>query len=200
MKDLEQRAEINIEKRVSITETFRINTIIILVSLALVLRAVLNYTPPIIPLKVGDTAPEFSLKLKNGSDLRFSPLSTFVSQDGSKQEKGEPTVLFFYANWCPCSNASAPFLKQASEEFTNEGVNFIGIGFQDSESDLNKFIEKYNLRFLAGVDKQQEIARSYGVSTPPTTIFINKEGKIDSIFVGKIKKYEDISERIKKII
>jgi peroxiredoxin len=174
-------------KRVSVTESFRINKIIILIAVALILRAILNYSPPITPLKVGDRAPAFSLNLKDGTALN------------SNNIKGNPTVIFFYANWCPCSNLSAPYIKQSFEEFNAKGVAFIGIGFQDKESDLIKFIERYKFQFPSGADKGHEIARSYGVATPPTTIFINKEGKIDSIFVGKIKKYEDVAERIRKI-
>jgi len=186
---LENRVDtVSIEvKKVSITESFHINKIIILISIALILRAILNYTPPITPLKVGDRAPAFSLNFKEGTALDFNGI------------KGNPTVLFFYANWCPCSHLSAPLIKQAFEEFYVKGVNFIGIGFQDKEADLMKFIERHKLKFPSGADKKQEIAGSYGVSTPPTTIFINREGKITSIFVGKIKKYEEISERIRKI-
>ncbi|MBI3599942.1 MAG: TlpA family protein disulfide reductase [Nitrospinae bacterium] len=176
-----------VNKGVSATESFHINKIIILISIALILRAILNYTPPITPLKVGDSAPAFLLNLKDGTVLNFNSI------------KGNPTVIFFYANWCPCSNLSAPFIKQAFEEFGHKGVNFISIGFQDKETDLMKFIERHKLQFPSGADKEQEIAGSYGVSTPPTTIFINREGKITSIFVGKIKKYEDVAERIRKI-
>lgn len=185
----------SIERGASISESFQINKIIILVAVALVLRGILNYTPPITPLRTGDKAPNFSLKLVNGTIFNFSPDHMHHHQGLSAD--GKPLVMFFYANWCPCSNASAQFLKQAYEEFS--GVDLIGIGIQDNETDLSNFLEKHKLKFPAGFDLKQEIARSYGVTTTPTTIFINKEAKIDSIFVGKIKKYEEVSERIEKI-
>jgi peroxiredoxin len=185
----------SIERGASIIESFQINKIIILVAVALVLRGILNYTPPITPLKVGDNAPDFSLKLTDGATFSYSPHHAHHHEGSGASEK--PMVMFFYANWCPCSNASAQFLKQSSEEFG--GVNFVGIGIQDNETDLSKFLEKHNIKFPAGFDLKQEVARSYGVATTPTTIFVNREGKIDSIFVGKIKKYEDILERIEKI-
>ncbi|MBI3584334.1 MAG: redoxin domain-containing protein [Nitrospinae bacterium] len=196
LKDLEEKVDTSIERGATISESFQINKIIILVAVALVLRGILNYTPPITPLKVGDKAPNFSLKLVDGTTFNFSPHHAH-HHEGSGAD-GKPMVMFFYANWCPCSNASAQFLKQASEEFS--GVSLIGIGIQDNEIDLSKFLEKHKLKFPAGFDLKQEIARSYGVTTTPTTIFINKEGKIDSIFVGKLKKYEEISERIQKLI
>ena len=187
--ELEKRLETKvIDRGVSIYGSFDANKIILLISIALILRAILNYTPPITPLKVGDSAPLFLLKVKDGTTLNSDIL------------RGKPAVLFFYANWCPCSNQSAQFLKQAFEEFNTKGVSFIAIGFQDNETDLNKFTERHKLQFPSGVDKRQEIARSYGVSTPPTTIFINREGKINSIFVGKIKVYDTILERISKIL
>ena len=186
----------SIERGAPISESFQINKIIILVAVVLVLRGILNYTPPITPLKLGDNAPDFSLKLVDGTTFSFSPHSAH-HHEGSGAD-GRSMVMFFYANWCPCSNASAQFLKQASEEFS--GVTLIGIGIQDNEIDLSKFLEKHKLKFPAGFDLKQEIARSYGVSTTPTTIFIDKNGKIDSIFVGKIKKYEEVSERVRKIL
>jgi len=196
VKDLEQKVDTSIERGAPISESFQINKIIILVAVALVLRGILNYTPPITPLKVGDKAPNFSLKLVDGTTFNFTPHHAHHHE--SSGADGKPMVMFFYANWCPCSNASAQFLKQAFEEFSE--VALIGIGIQDNETDLSKFLEKHNLKFPAGFDLKQEIARRYGVTTTPTTIFIHKEGKIDSIFVGKIKKYEEVSERVRKIL
>jgi len=198
VKDLEEKVDTSIERGASITESFKINKIILLVAAALVLRGFFNYSPPITPLKVGDNAPEFSLKLRDGKTFNFSVASQSHHHEGAGAGNLKPTVIFFYANWCPCSNASAQFLKQASEKFN--GAAFVGIGIQDNETDLNTFINNHKLEFPAGFDLKQEIARSYGVSTTPTTIFINKNGKIDSIFVGKIKKYDEISERVRKIL
>jgi peroxiredoxin len=191
-----EKVDPSIERGVLITESFQINKIIFLIAIALVLKAILNYTPPLIPLKVGDKAPAFSLKLREGTIFDFSPSHASHSITGG----GKPMVIFFYANWCPCSNHSAPLLKQAFEEFSSSGVSFIGIGIQDKEEELNGFIERHKLHFNTGFDIKQEIARSFGVATTPTTIFVNKEGKIDSIFVGKIKKYDDISERVRKTL
>ncbi len=166
---------------------FRLNLLIPLAAVALILKALLDYNPPATTLKVGDTAPDFTIKTVGGKSVGLSDL------------KGNPSVLFFYAGWCPCSNESAHQLNMAYRDFAKKGVNFVGIGFQDKKNSLSEFAVKHNIPFPVGFDLDQSVARNFGVSTPPTTIFLSGDGKVLSIFVGKIKKYGELLKEIETL-
>lgn len=137
--------------------------------------------------QVGASAPAFTLNLVSGGSLT---LDSF---------KGKPLVITFMASWCPCSNESAPVFKEAYGKYNQKGVEFLMIGIQDSELKFKKFVEKKQFPFPAGFDKGDKIARLYGVNAPPTTFFINRDGKIARAFYGKLVEIEKLSAWIEEI-
>lgn len=139
-------------------------------------------------IRIGEAAPAFTLELLDG---RTVTLDTF---------KGKPLVLITMASWCPCSHESAPVFKDVYEIYHPKGVEFLMLGIQDSEKKFEKFVKKKGFPFPAGFDKGDRIARLYGVSAPPTTFFIDKEGKVASAFYGKIIEKERLSTWIDEIV
>ncbi len=134
----------------------------------------------VVPLKVGIVAPPFTLALLGGGTADMEP----------PHGNGSGHVLTFMASWCPCSNESIPLMKQAHARYQAEGIEFLMIGIQDSESKFEKFVDKWELPFSAGYDTGDRIARSYGITAPPTTIFIDRDGKVQRVFYGNIKEKE----------
>lgn len=139
-------------------------------------------------IKIGEPAPAFSLELIDG---RTVTLDTF---------KGKPLVIIAMASWCPCSHESAPVFKDIYNEYHPKGVEFLMLGIQDSKSRFVKFVKKKEFLFPAGFDNGDRIARLYGVSAPPTSFFINSEGKVLSAFYGKVIEKERLSAWIDEIV
>lgn len=137
---------------------------------------------------IGQPAPPFTLELLDG---RTATLDTY---------KGKPLVIINMASWCPCSHESAPVFKDIYEKYHPKGVEFLMIGIQDSRSKFAKFVKKKEFQFPAGFDKGDRISRIYGVSAPPTTFFINAEGKVVSAFYGKIVDRDKLSAWVDEII
>lgn len=136
----------------------------------------------IIPLQVGSMAPKSTLTLLSGKSLEVT------------DHPGKGQVITFMSSWCPCSNESIPMMKKAYDEHGGGGdgkVAFLMIGIQDPESKFRKFVEKWDIPFPAAYDDGDQIARVYGVLQPPTTIFVDKEGKVQRVFYGNIKDKED---------
>jgi peroxiredoxin len=139
-------------------------------------------------IKIGETAPPFSLELIDG---RTITLDTF---------KGKPLVLINMASWCPCSHDSAPVFKEVYEIYHPKGVEFLMLGIQDSKKKFEKFVKKKEFKFPAGFDKGDVISKTYGVSAPPTTFFIDSDGKVVSAYYGKIIERERLSAWIDEIV
>ena len=102
-------------------------------------------------LNIGDRAPNFTLKDKNGNDVR---LSDFI---------GKRIVLYFYPkdNTPGCTKQACAFAG-AYEQFQKRGVEVIGIS-RDSIASHVKFAEKYNLPFVLLSDPDLEAIGAYGV-------------------------------------
>lgn len=166
---------------------FPINRIILLIALALVVRAVLNFTLPVKSLAVGDAPPAFAVTVDN------KPLTLDAY-------KGSPLVIFFFANWCPCSHDSAPYVIEAVKEFEKQGLKVVGVGILDSEAELRKFVARHHPTFPVVYDTKGEISGLYGVVTTPSSVFVSRDWKVASILVGKIKSYETLRARVSPLL
>ena len=102
-------------------------------------------------LNIGDRAPDFTLKDKNGKDVTLSDF------------KGKRVVLYFYPkdNTPGCTRQACAFAG-AYEEFQKRGVEVIGISRDSVESHI-KFAEKYNLPFRILSDPTLDVINAYGV-------------------------------------
>ena len=102
-------------------------------------------------LKVGDKAPGFSLKDKDGNTVA---LSDFL---------GKKVVIYFYPkdNTPGCTRQACAFAG-AYAEFERRGVQVIGIS-KDSIASHVKFAEKYSLPFILLSDPERQAIEAYGV-------------------------------------
>lgn len=140
-------------------------------------------------LQIGTKAPPFTLTLLDGKKVTLEDYS------------GKSLTITFMASWCPCSKDSIPFLKQAYKDYKDDGMQFLMVGTQDAESKFKKFVQKWEVPFPSGYDSEENFARNYGVSAPPTTIFIDKTGTVKRVFYGNIKeKQKEFPQWIEAIL
>ena len=137
-------------------------------------------------LNIGDCAPDFTLKDKNGNDVS---LSDFI---------GKKVVLYFYPkdNTPGCTRQACAFAG-AYAEFQKRGIEVIGIS-RDSIASHVKFAEKYNLPFVLLSDPDLEAIGAYGVwqekklygkvsfGVVRTTFIIDENGIIEKV-MPKVK-------------
>ena len=128
-------------------------------------------------LKVGDTAPDFSLL-----DERGLPVSL-------KDYLGKKVVvLYFYPkDFTSGCTAEASSFRDDYKPIQDKGAVVIGVSLDSVESHL-KFSEKYMLPFTILSDHKKEVAKAYGVLgvggflAKRVTFIINKDGKITHVF------------------
>jgi peroxiredoxin len=131
------------------------------------------------PLALGVAAPPATLTLLDGATTEMSAVN------------GGGRVISFMASWCPCSHDSIPLMKKAYARYEEDGISFLMVGIQDAEGKFEKFVAKWEVPFPAGYDAGDRIARAYGVSAPPTTIFVDRQGRVKRVFYGNIKDKEE---------
>ena len=149
-------------------------------------------------LNIGDKAPEFTLKDKNGADVS---LSDFL---------GSKVVLYFYPrdNTPGCTKQACAFAG-LYEDFRKKNVQVIGIS-KDSVSSHIKFAEKYNLPFILLSDPELKAIEAYGVwqekkmcgktsmGVVRTTFIIDEKGNIEKI-MPKVKPDTNAAEILSQL-
>lgn len=121
-----------------------------------------------------EPAPDFTLKLIDGGNFKFS------------DHKGKPVLINFLASWClPCKE-EIPVLEKIAREYSSKGVVFLGIAVDDTEENMNKLIEKFDVTLPVGLDKTTDIQEAFGIYGIPTTYFIGKDGIINYFHSGVV--------------
>ena len=137
-------------------------------------------------LKIGDTAPDFTLSDKDGNPVSLSDFA------------GQKVVLYFYPrdNTPGCTRQACAFAFHYAE-FQRRGVQVIGVS-KDSVASHLKFAEKYNLNFILLADPDRDAIEKYGVwqekkqygkvsmGVVRTTYIIDEQGRIQAV-MPKVK-------------
>lgn len=102
-------------------------------------------------LKVGDTAPDFSLPTDGGGTLSLKGL------------RGRKVVLYFYPkdDTSGCTKEACAF-RDAEPDFTAADAAIIGIS-KDGVTKHDKFKAKHGLNFTLASDEDGAVCEAYGV-------------------------------------
>lgn len=133
-------------------------------------------------LKIGQSAPRFSLKDKDGYTHTLD------------KPKAEYTVIYFYPkDDTPGCTLEAKEFSQYSEKFAARNVRVVGVSGGDDKTKA-KFCNKYSLKVPLVSDTDCKVAKSYGAYGTKQfmgrtfqgifrkTFLVDKAGKIAHIF------------------
>jgi cytochrome c biogenesis protein CcmG, thiol:disulfide interchange protein DsbE len=128
---------------------------------------------------IGHPAPDFTLAV-------LGPLTSSASTIHLASLKGKPIMLNFWASWCiPCQD-EAPLLQATWKSVQGQGIVFLGIDFEDSQSAGLNFLHTYGITYLNVTDGTGSTAINYGVSAVPETFFLDRRGVIVSKVIGEL--------------
>ena len=102
-------------------------------------------------LKVGDQAPDFSVKDQSGNEIKLSDYA------------GKRVVIYFYPkDNTPGCTAQACNIRDNYSDLEKEGIIILGVS-ADSEASHQKFIDKFDLPFTLLADVDKKMLNDYGV-------------------------------------
>lgn len=134
-----------------------------------------------------EVAPDFDIALFDGGNFHLS------------EHKGKVIVLNFFASWCVSCGKETPVIEKLAHEYSPEAVMFLGIAVDDTEKKAKAFMLKTGLTIPGGLDKTGKIKEDYGLYGMPTTIFIDKSGKISYLHAGVVTE-ELLKHEIDKLL
>jgi peroxiredoxin len=121
-------------------------------------------------VKVGDMAPDFSLKLTNGKTVKLSDL------------RGKIVMLQFTASWCSVCRKEMPFIERDIWQKHKANPNFALLAIDRDEplETVNRFAKAIPITYPIGLDPRADIFALYANREAGVTrnVIIDKTGKI----------------------
>jgi thiol-disulfide isomerase/thioredoxin len=143
---------------------------------------------------IGTNAPAVGKQLKP-ADVR--DLNNKVVNTASLFTDGKPALInYWFSNCQPCKR-EMPALQEAFAKYGAQ-VNFVGINTQDSSEVATSFIEDLGIDYEILRDPNGESVVANGVSTFPTTFFVNAAGTIIKQIAGELTT-DDITSALKEL-
>ena len=140
-------------------------------------------------VKVGQMAPDFTVKLTDGKTVKLSEL------------RGKVVMLQFTASWCGVCRTVMPFIEKDIWQKHKSNPNFALIGIERDEP-LDKVIafgKSTGITYPLGLDPGADIFAKYALRKAGITrnVLIDKEGRI--VFLTRLYNPEEFASLVKKI-
>jgi thiol-disulfide isomerase/thioredoxin len=137
--------------------------------------------------------------------ISFSGTTEGGEEISSADFAGDVLVVnFWYAACAPC-RAEAPDLQELSAEYEGKGAQFIGVNVYDQADTALSFNESYGITYPSIMDVQDGAVKlAFTGTVPPkavpTTIVLDKEGRVSARILGQLKEASILSTLIRDAI
>lgn len=127
--------------------------------------------------------------------------------------KGHPTVLFFWAHWCPDCKAEAPILGEIERDYRDSGLLVVGPtrhygyvagGAEAPPAQELAYIEQIRQQYYSALPKMavpvsDEDALDYGMDATPTIVLVDRAGIVRMFHPGPMTRAE-LEPKIRELV
>ena len=124
-------------------------------------------------------APEFTLK-----SLRDKNLSL-------REYRGQVVMINFWATWCGPCRQEMPALNALYEKYRHAGFVLLGVNVDSETANAVQMASKLKATYPILFDTDKQASVLYHVSVMPTTVLIDRDGKVRYIQKGYVAGIEN---------
>jgi peroxiredoxin len=128
-------------------------------------------------------APDFTLPRLNGANLRL------------QEQRGQVVMVNFWATWCGPCRAEMPHLSRLYEKYRASGFTILAVNIDEDPHKAASLASQLGMRFPVLLDTDKKVSRLYDLGTMPSTVLIDREGRVRYVHRGYRDGYEDTYDR-----
>lgn len=98
---------------------------------------------------------------------------------------GKPMVVNFWASWCTPCRKEMPAFEQVHQKL-GDRVAIVGVTDEDDHAAAKKAAEAAGVTYPVLVDDDQTLLTDLKVSGLPGTVFVDADGKVESVHLGAL--------------
>ncbi len=140
--------------------------------LAAIIAAATLALPALAADPTGSPAPAFTLGSSAGSNVNLA------------QYKGQVVMLNFWASWCGPCRQEMPLLESIYKKYNRMGFTLIGVNVEPDSNAANQWLKQTPVSFPILYDKDSKVSRMYDVAGMPSTVIIDRTGKVRVLHRG----------------
>jgi peroxiredoxin len=134
-------------------------------------------------------APDFTLKSRDGVNIKLSEL------------RGQVVMVNFWASWCGPCRQEMPLLQQLFDRYQSLGFSLLGVNVDEDRAAADKMLSDVPVSFPILYDDRSKVSKQYQVKAMPTTIMVDRDGRIRYLHKGYKPGYEeDYQQQIRELL
>jgi peroxiredoxin len=128
-------------------------------------------------------APDFTLPSVSGPNLRL------------QEQRGRVVMVNFWATWCGPCRVEMPHLSRLYDKYRGSGFVVLGVNIDEDPRKAASLASQLGMSFPVLLDTDKKVSRLYDLSTMPSTILIDRDGRVRYVHRGYRDGYEDTYEK-----
>ena len=149
-------------------------------ALAAALAAIFAITACKAKPKAATGAGPAALNLKTADGSVFDPASL----------NGKVVLIEFWATWCPPCKEAIPDIRTLTDKVKGTDMAVITVAVDDDMASVASFVKENGIRYVVLHD-DGTASEKYGVRGVPTSVVLDKTGKIVETHMGYMTGYAD---------
>lgn len=151
------------------------------IALGLLLAAASTAAPA--ALTASTLAPDFTLARMGGANLRLH------------EQRGQVVMVNFWATWCAPCREEMPHLDRLYQKYRASGFVLLGVNVDDDVGNAVALAQKLGVRFPVLLDTDKKVSRLYDLKAMPSTVLIDRDGRVRHVHRGYQSGYENTYEK-----
>jgi peroxiredoxin len=123
-------------------------------------------------VKPQQAAPDFTLKRAEGGNLRLA------------EQRGQVVLINFWASWCGPCRVEMPHLNKLHDKYKAGGFMVLGVNIDDDPRHGAATAARWGLRFPVLLDAEKTVTRTYDLGAMPSTVLVDRDGRIRYLHRG----------------
>ncbi len=128
-------------------------------------------------------APDFTLPSLDGPNLRL------------QEQRGRVVMINFWATWCGPCRVEMPHLSKLYEKYRGSGFTVLAVNIDEDPHKAASLAKQLGMRFPVLLDTEKKVSRLYDLSTMPSTVLVDRDGRVRFVHRGYREGYEDTYDK-----